>query len=38
VIGVVARPQRCRARLGPDSILALVLFALGLAGLLVLPH
>jgi cation:H+ antiporter len=37
-IGVVARPQRCHARLGPDSILALVLFALGIAGLFVLPH
>jgi cation:H+ antiporter len=38
VIGVVARPQRCRARLGPDSILALALFALGLAGLFALPR
>jgi cation:H+ antiporter len=37
-IGVVARPERCRLRLGPDSILALVLFALGVAGLFVLPH
>ena len=37
-IGVVARPQRCRARLGPDSILALVVFGLGIAGLFVLPH
>jgi cation:H+ antiporter len=37
-IGVVARPQRCHARLGPDSILALVLFAAGVAGLFVLPH
>jgi hypothetical protein len=27
-IGVVARPQRCLVRLGPDSILALVLFRL----------
>jgi cation:H+ antiporter len=36
-IGIVARPERCRWRLGPDSILALVVFALGLAGLLVLP-
>ena len=35
-IGVVARPQRCRARLGPDSIRALVVFGLGIAGLLVL--
>lgn len=37
-IGVIARPQRCRARLGPDSILALALFALGIAGLFVLPQ
>jgi len=37
-IGIIARPQRCRARLGPDSILALVVFALGIAGLFVLPH
>jgi cation:H+ antiporter len=37
-IGVIARPQRCRARLGPDSILAIVVFALGIAGLFVLPH
>jgi cation:H+ antiporter len=37
-IGVVARPQRCVARLGPDSVLAVVVFALGIAGLVVLPH
>jgi cation:H+ antiporter len=37
-IGVIARPERCRARLGPDSILALVLFGVGIAGLLVLPR
>jgi cation:H+ antiporter len=37
-IGVVARPERCYARLGPDSLLALVVFALGVAGLFVLPH
>jgi cation:H+ antiporter len=35
--GVIARPQRCRLRLGPDSILALVLFAIGVAGLFALP-
>jgi cation:H+ antiporter len=34
-IGVVGRPDRCRARLGPDSILALVVFSLGIAGLFV---
>jgi len=37
-IGVVGRPYRCIARLGPDSLLALVVFALGVAGLFVLPH
>jgi cation:H+ antiporter len=37
-VGVIARPQRCRARLGPDSILAVVLFALGIAGLFVVSH
>jgi cation:H+ antiporter len=37
-IGVVARPHRCVARLGPDSLLALVVFALGVAGMFVLPH
>jgi cation:H+ antiporter len=37
-LGVIARPRRCRARLGPDSILALALFALGIAGLFALPH
>ena len=38
MIGVVARPLRTRARLGPDSILAIAVFALGIAGLFVLPH
>jgi cation:H+ antiporter len=37
-IGVVARPQRCRVRLGPDSILAIAVFALGIVGLVALPH
>jgi cation:H+ antiporter len=36
-IGIVARPNRAHARLGPDSILAIVVFALGIAGLFVLP-
>jgi cation:H+ antiporter len=36
-VGIVARPNRARARLGPDSILAIALFALGIAGLFVLP-
>lgn len=34
--GVIGRPAHCRARLGPDSILALVVFALGIGGLFVL--
>jgi cation:H+ antiporter len=36
--GIVARPARCWARLGPDSLLALLIFALGIGGLFVLPH
>jgi cation:H+ antiporter len=36
-IGIVARPNRTHGRLGPDSILALVVFGLGIAGLFVLP-
>jgi len=36
--GIIVRPTRCRARLGPDSFAALVVFALGIAGLFVLPH
>jgi cation:H+ antiporter len=31
--GVITRPDRCRARLGPDSLLALGVFAVGIAGL-----
>jgi cation:H+ antiporter len=37
-VGIIGRPYRCFARLGPDSILACVIFALGVAGLFVLPH
>jgi cation:H+ antiporter len=37
-IGIVARPQRCHIRLGPDSLLAIALFGLGVAGLFVIPH
>ena len=37
-IGVVGRPYRCILRLGPDSILATLIFALGIAGLFVVPH
>jgi cation:H+ antiporter len=36
--GVIGRPQHTHARLGPDSILALALFGLGIAGLFVVPH
>jgi cation:H+ antiporter len=37
-MGVVVRPLRCFGRLGPDSILALVVFAVGIAGLFFVPH
>ena len=37
-IGVVGRPYRTIARLGPDSVLAIVAFGLGVAGLVVLPR
>jgi cation:H+ antiporter len=36
-VGLIVRPDRCWARLGPDSILAIVVFALGIAGLIALP-
>jgi cation:H+ antiporter len=36
--GVIIRPLRCFARLGPDSLLAGVIFGLGVAGLFVVPH
>jgi cation:H+ antiporter len=35
-IGIVARPGRCHARLGPDSLLAIAVFGLGIAGLITL--
>ena len=35
--GVIGRPMHCRFRLGPDSLLALVLFGLGIAGLFFIP-
>jgi cation:H+ antiporter len=37
-MGVIIRPLRCHARLGPDSILALIVFGVGIAGLFVVPH
>ncbi len=36
-VGVIVRPARCWLRLGPDSILAILIFGLGIAGLFVLP-
>ena len=36
--GVIGRPNRCHARLGPDSLLALIVFGLGIAGLFVVPN
>ena len=35
--GVIGRPQHTHARLGPDSLLALAVFGLGIAGLFVIP-
>jgi hypothetical protein len=35
---VISRPQHTHGRLGPDSLLALALFGLGIAGLFVIPH
>jgi cation:H+ antiporter len=37
-MGVIIRPLRCKAGLGPDSIFAIVLFVIGIAGLFVVPH
>ena len=37
-MGVIIRPLRCFGRLGPDSLLAVVVFVVGLAGLFVIPH
>jgi cation:H+ antiporter len=36
--GVISRPMHCRARLGPDSLLALAVFGVGIAGLFFVPH
>jgi cation:H+ antiporter len=35
--GVISRPMHTHARLGPDSLLALAVFGLGIAGLFVIP-
>ncbi len=37
VIGVIVRPKRCLLRLGVDSILVVIVFALGVIGLTALP-
>lgn len=36
-MGVIGRPYRCIARLGPDSLFAVAIFAVGIVGLTVLP-
>ena len=36
--GVISRPMHTHFRLGPDSLLALALFGLGIAGLFFVPH
>jgi cation:H+ antiporter len=36
--GVIMRHESCLARLGRDSILAILIFAIGIAGLFVIPH
>ena len=36
-MGIIGRPNRCRFGLGPDSILAVIVFGLGVAGLFVVP-
>jgi cation:H+ antiporter len=36
--GVILRREKCAARLGRDSMLAVAVFALGIAGLFVIPH
>src|SRR3954452_10646318 len=33
IVGVIVRPRRTRWRMGPDSIAAIVVYALGIAGL-----
>ena len=36
--GIIVRPQRCFLRLGPDSLLAIFVFGLGIAGLVTLAY
>jgi cation:H+ antiporter len=37
LVGLILRPQRVRARMGPDSLLAIGLYVLGIAGLIAIP-
>ena len=37
-MGIIVRPQRCFLRLGADSLLAIVVFGLGIAGLVALAY
>jgi cation:H+ antiporter len=37
-MGAIIRPLSCRFRLGPDSILAIVVYAIGTAGMFLIPH
>ncbi len=37
-IGIVFRSRRCFLRLGPDSLFVVDLFALGITGLVTIPH
>jgi len=37
-MGIIARPQRCFLRLGADSWFAVVVFGLGIAGLVALAY
>ena len=37
-IGIIFRPKRCYLWLGADSLFVIVLFALGIAGLVTIPH
>ena len=37
-MGIIVRPQRCFLRLGADSLLAIFVFGLGIAGLVTLAY
>jgi cation:H+ antiporter len=38
IVGVILRPQRTFWRFGPDSVAAIVIYALGIAGLVLVSH